>query len=244
MKKNIKTIWNRPGLKTLLLTLTFCISLMGGTSAFADEIFNSDFSSGTFDSLGWSVKGHWSIVDYGDNEKKIRLAANPGPVAKFAATSDALGSLTKKFPIITNPSSLTLTFDGGYGWGNKAHGQGLAVMLLDDAGNGYIFDSHRANAIWGAQWDKVTKNVHNNPLQWAPAAIDSTQPPVTQGGGLRTFTITRDGEGNWKFNGDGWVGGPLAFTDKTYTSFTQVVLVGGFNSDELLFNKIKLEVTK
>lgn len=240
MKKN--TISHYPGLKTLLLcTLSFCLFLLGMTSAKAGEIFNSDFSKGKFDDLGWEAKGDWSIVDFSGGKP---LDKNPGLVAKFSAKNTDPGSLTKKFDAIANPASLTLTFDGGFGWGGKAHSQGLSVMLLDADGNGYIFDSHRAKANWGMQWDVVTKYAHNAKLQFASTSIDTTQDPIVKGGGLRTFTITRDADGKWTFNGVGCDGGPLTFTDKTTTSFSQVVLVGNKNTDDLVFNKIKLEVTK
>ena len=74
--------------------------------------------------------------------------------------------------------------------------------------------------------------------------IDASQDAIVNGGGLRTFTITRDAAGKWTFNGDGWTGGPLTFTDTTISNFSQLILVGTTNSDELIFNKIKFEATK
>lgn len=242
MKNNTEIIWNHSGLQTFFLfTLSFCLFLMGGISAMAGEIFNTDFSKGKIAELGWEAKGDWAIKDYGAD--KPGLAKNPGPLVKFAANGTEIGMLSKKFDPISNPSNLTLTFDAGYGWGAKDHCQSLAVMLVDADGNGYIFTQARANATWGVMWDKVIKYAHGDTMQWAPAAIDATQQAVIDGGGLLTFTITRDTSGNWKFNRDGWTA-PLTFTDKMFTSFSQVVLVGNPNNDELLYNKIKLDMTK
>jgi len=231
-----------PGNFTPLFAAGFLILMATASSMNADDIFNSDFSKGTIDALGWKAKGDWSILDYGD--KKPGLANNPGPVAVFAAKGKTAGTLTKTFPPIANPSSLTLTFDGGFGWGNKAHVQAFDIMLLDADGNGYVFDVHRANATWGAQWANVSKYGYNTPMTWAAGKIDTTQDAVVNGGGLRTFTITRDSSGKFTFNGAGWTGGPLSFTDTTVTTFSQVVIQGTPNSDELAFNKIKLEATK
>ena len=241
----ISTI-NRSTSKTYFLfvvPLISCGFFLGGMSpAKAGEVFSTDFSKGTFDALGWTVKGDWTIADYGAD--KPGLANNPGPVAKFPAKGTTDGTLTKTFGTIANPSSLTLTFDAGYGWGAKDHSQSLQVMLLDADGNGYVFDIHRANMTWGAQWAPVAKYVHSDTLNWAPAAIDTTQPAVVNGGGLRTFTITRDSSGKWTFDSAGWTGGPLIFTDTTTSSFSQVVLSASPNTDDLLFGKIKLEASK
>jgi len=223
----------------LLATFTSLLFLSGIPAAHAGEIFSSDFSKGTFAGLGWDVKGDWSIVDFGAD--KPGLAKNPGMVAKFPANSPAIGSLVKKFPVINRPYSLTLTFDAGYGWGAKDHSQGFQVMLLDEKGDGYIFAVQRANATWGAQWANVTKYEFKNPMTWAPAAIDTTQVAIADGGGLRTFTITRDAGGKWTFNGDGWTGGPVAFADKKTTSFSMVILRGTPNTDDIAFGKVKLE---
>ncbi len=205
----------------------------------SDEIFSSDFSKGSFEALGWTVKGDWEIVDYGS--KAANLANNPGLVAKFRP-GDTSGMLVKKFDMIQHPPLLTLTFDAGYGYGNKDHSQGIRVMLLDLEGSGYVFAVARADAEWGAQWGKVVKYECKTPMKWAPVMIDTTQESVLSGGGLRTFTITRDGRSKWTFSGNGWKNGPLTFTDKSTSLFTQVALCGGTNTDELVFNKIKLEV--
>ncbi len=224
-----------------LLPLAASLLLLGATaSSQAGDVFSTDFSKGTFDSLGWVAKGGWTIIDPGS--AKPDLAKNPGPVAKFPANGTSAGTLIKKFDALNNPASLKLTFDGGFGWGGPNHAQGLAVMLLDAKDNGYIFNIARAKANWAVQWGKVVKLGYNDPLNWAPAEVDTTQTSVMDGGGLRTFTITRDATGKWTFNGEGWTGGPVTFTDTTTTSFTQVVLYGTPNSDDQLWNKVKLEV--
>ena len=221
----------------ILVSCLFALAAI--PSAKAGEIFSSDFSKGTFAALGWEAKGDWSIADFGAD--KPDLAKNPGPVAKFAANGQTVGTLTKKFDTITNPTSLKLTFDAGYGWGAATHSQVLQVMLVDADGNGYIFDIHRANATWGAQWAVVTKYGYNDPMTWAPDAVDTTQASVMDGAGLRTFTITRDASSKWTFNGAGWTGGPVTFTDTTTKVFSQVVLRGIPNTDDLAFGKVKLE---
>jgi len=238
----MKTHSRQHGRKSLLLaTLASGLFLLGGTRpASAGEILSTDFSKGTFEELGWTAKGDWAIMDY--SAKKPDLANNPGPVAVFSAKSKTAGMLTKKFDPVTG--SLTLTFDGGYGWGKKDHAQKLEVMLLDADGNGYIFDARRANAKWAVNWGIVTKYGFNEPLTMSDTVIDASQDAIVNGGGLRTFTITRDAAGKWTFNGDGWTGGPLTFTDTTISNFSQLILVGTTNSDELIFNKIKFEATK
>lgn len=212
------------------------------SSANATEIFNSDFSKGSFDTLGWTVTGDWSMKDYGADNSS--LAKNPGTVAKFAANAKTDGNLVKKFDAQADPAKLTLTFDAGYGWGSKDHSQSLQVMLVDADGNGYLFQVSRAKASWGVQWGVVTKYAFGEHLNFAPSEVDTTQVSVHDGGGLRTFTITREAGGKFTFNGDGWTGGPLTFNDATTTSFSQVVLRGSQNTDDLVFGKVKLEVTK
>lgn len=229
-------------LKHLLVALALAVTAL--SSAHAAEIFNSDFSKGTFESLGWTPKGEWEIVDYAVKIKKPSLPNNPGPVAVFSAKNKAPGSLTKKFDVIANPSSLTITFDAGYGWGAKNHPQILQMMILDAEGNGYIFDCHRANAKWAVGWGDVVRYAPSEKLDGASQPIDATQDSVAAGGGLRTFTITRDASGKWTFNATAWTGGPLTFTDTATSNFSQIVLVGQRNTDELLFNKIKLDAAK
>jgi len=238
MKTTVSPRQNRRG---AFLAAAIAFLLLPGVIPRADagEIFNTDFSKGTFAELGWVPDGNWSIVTLGAD--KPDLAKNPGPVAKFPANGGASGTLTKKFTAITRPGNLKLTFDAGYGWGAANHSQALQVMLLDADGNGYIFSVHRASATWGAQWGIVTKYAVPGTLSWAPAEIDTTQTAVMDGGGLRTFTITRSNGAKWTFSGEGWKGDPLTFMDNKYKTFTQVVLRGTSNDDDILFNKIRLE---
>lgn len=236
-----KPICNHSTLKKLAI-LAVALGVAWTSSVQADVIFDTDFSKDTFEALGWDAKGDWTMADYG--AAKPDLEKNPGPVAKFAANGTSTGALTKKFTAVTNPSSLTLTFDAGYGWGAPDHAQGIQVMILDADGNGYIFAGARTKANWAAQWAKVTKYGYNNPMNWAPGVVDASQPAVRDGGGLRTFTITRDAAGNWTFNGAGWTGGPITFTDASISTFSQVVLCGTPNNDEILYNKIKLDAAK
>jgi hypothetical protein len=228
--------------KVSMVVLSGCLFFLGNNSSRAEQIFSTDFSKGSLEELGWVAKGDWKMVNFGADRPK--LANNPGPVLKFPANGKANGTLTKKFAAVANPANLTLTFDGGYGWGAKNHSQGLNIMILDDAGNGYLFNVSRANADWGAQWNTVENFATNGQTKPASTKIDTTQKAVVDGGGLRTFVITRDAEGNWSFNSTDWVGGPMTFTEKTFTSFSQVVLFGTSNTDDVLYNNIKLEVTK
>jgi len=235
MKTNI--IYRQSNALLLLLS-----ALIFGTclSARAAEVFFTDFAKGKLEDTGWVVNGGWSVVDFGAD--RPNLANNPGPVLKFAAQNKTSGSLVKKFSGVANPTSLTLTYDAGYGWGAPEHSQGLAVLLLDDAGNGYLFSSQRAKGDWSVQWAKATHLTFNESRRWIGKGIDTTQKSVVDGGGLKKFTITRDAEGNWTFDCDGWTGGPAKFKDTTYSTFSQVMLVGSQNIDDLLFNNIRLDI--
>jgi len=224
-----------------LILIAYLFIMVVTPSAKADEVFFSHFTQGKPESLGWVAKGDWSINVIGKD--KPNLQNNPGAVVEFGSGNGSEGTLTKKFDKISNPDTMILKFDAGYGWGDAGHVQVVGVELLDADGNGYVFTQNRAKATWGAQWDVVTKYAHGAQLHWAPEEIDTTQKAVMDGGGLRTFTITRDSSGNWTFDGTGWVGGPLKFTDKTYSTFSQVILLGTPNNDDLLYNKIKL-ITK
>ena len=234
-----------------LLGLLLAIGLIAAQAARADDVFNSNFANGSFDTLGWRTPtgppAHWVIYDYQKDHPELKIS--PGPVAKYGATAkDDKNTelLIRKFPALANPTSLTLTFDAGWGWG--APGQGsdsLAVMLLDDDGNGYDFEVHRTKATWAAQWAKVTKYVPAK-TNWSPAEIDASQPSVMDNGSLQTFTITRDANGAWQFSGAKWTGAtPFAFTEPAISTstFSQVVLVGSPNFDDILFNHVHLEAT-
>jgi len=229
-------------MRKISLIIAAMAAVMAGTACAGEQnVIETKWEiNGKFDALGWEAKGDWAIVDFGT--VKPNLANNPGPLVKFPAKGKTVGTLTRKFEAVNNPASLTLTFDAGYGWGAKEHSQAIQVMLLDADGKGYIFHIARSKATWGAQWALVTKYGYNDPMTWATAPIDTTQQSVTNGGGLRTFTITRDASGKWALNGIGWSGGPLTFTDTTTNSFSQLVLRGTPNSDDIVFGKIKLDV--
>ena len=108
------------------------------------HVVDTDFAKGDFKALGWKASGAWDITTYPGDKN------NAGPVARFAARKPA-GTLTKTFDRINNPKNLALSLDAGWGWGTPDHSQMLAVMLLDDNGNGYIFLTARAKANWGAR---------------------------------------------------------------------------------------------
>jgi hypothetical protein len=64
--------------RPFLVVITGLILVGLTPTAHAMDVFNSDFSKGTFDKLGWQAKGDWSVVNMG--EGKPDLANNPGPV--------------------------------------------------------------------------------------------------------------------------------------------------------------------
>ena len=209
----------------------------------AGELFNADFNHYSFDGLGWKSAGAWEIFDY--KKAKPGLASSLGKVARFpGGKGSGSGTLTKTFLPVSNPVSLTLSYDAGWGWGAPDFGGDQAtVMLLDANGNGYVFSAHRTKATWAAQWGKVTAYKPESTLKWAAAPIDGTQKSVVDGGDLQKFTVTRDGKGAWTFAGANWTGGtPVSFTDNTTTSFSQVVLCGNPNVNDIVFNNIKLAV--
>jgi hypothetical protein len=219
----------------VLLAATFCAALCP-----AATVVNTDFSKGDFQSLGWKPDGAWEIVTY-PGEKN-----NPGPVARFPARTPA-GRLTKTFGQIKNPTKLELSFDIGWGWGAADHSQATGVMLLDNRGNGYIFETQRAKATWAVQWAPVTGDAIPQNKNWASDVIDCTQPAIRDGGGMQRLTITRDIDGNWTFSGSGWnkgAGATVKFTDTTTTRFTRLVLIGYANTDEPAFNKVYWKPTK
>ena len=206
----------------------------------ATTLVETDFAKGDFQALGWKVAGAWDITTYpGDRN-------NPGPVARFAAHKPA-GHADQDLAELTNPKKLVLSLDVGWGWGAPDHSQSLGVMLLDERGNGYIFLAARAKATWGAQWAPVTDNKVPDNKNWAPRVIDTTQAAIRDGGGTQPLTISRDIEGNWTIACKSWnkgAGGEFKFTDTTTTHFTQLVLVGTPNLDELAFSRIKLDATQ
>jgi hypothetical protein len=228
----MNTAWT---MRAWLLTLVFAQGLCR-----ADTLVDTDFSKGDFQKLGWKADGAWDIFTYPADKN------NPGPVARFAANKPD-GTLTKTFDEIKNPRNLAMSLDVGWGWGAADHSQGIGFMLLDDNGNGYLFQTARAKANWGAQWARVTGNKVPENKNWAPEAIDTTQAAIRDGGGVQSLTVTRDIDGNWTFASKSWnkgAGGAFKFTDTTTTHFAKLVLVGTRNLDELAFNKIVLDATQ
>ncbi len=222
------------------LAVFFAASICKG-----DPVFRSKLTTATtLKSSGWSNKGEaWTLYDYG--KAKAGLANNPGFVFRFVGRGWNVGTLVRKFPTLTNPSNLTLTFDAGWGWGAADNGGDVfAVMLLDENGDGYAFEIHRASAEWAAQWGLVKGNAYpaKGTMHVASHKVDATQAAVLDGGGLQTFTITRKGNGDWSLSGVKWAEGTAAtFSDTTTTSFSQVVLYGSPNVNDIVFANIKLE---
>lgn len=205
-------------------------------------VVDSDFSKGDFAALGWKAEGAWSVFTYAD------IANNPGPVARFAANSPA-GKLTKTFEEIKDPKKLTLSLDYGWGWGatDQASDQ-IGFMLLDDKGNGYVFEVHRVKATWAVQHARVSGGTPPNDKTWAPVDIDATRPAIRDGGGMTRLVVTREAGGAWKISCKDWnkgAGATVTFSDNSTSAFTRLVLLGTENNvDEEAFNKIVLEVTQ
>jgi len=203
-------------------------------------VIDSDFARGDFRALGWEVKGDWDVVRYPKD-----LANSPGAVARFAANKPD-GALTGSFPGVKNPARLTLSLDYGWGWGEAAQGaDAVAVMLLDAAGNGYLFEVHRTKARWAVQWARVVGGKPEKDHTWAAEEIDATHKAVRDGGGLCRLDVERDAAGGWTVRCRDWnrgAGGAVAFADTTTTSFSRVVLLGTRNFDEQLFNRVVLTV--
>jgi hypothetical protein len=221
-------------------TIFFVTSGFIPTICLAQTIVDSDFSKGDFAALGWKAKGEWDVFLH-----PKEIPNNPGPVARFAANKPD-GSLTKTFEEIKNPQKLTLSLDYGWGWGDAAQGgDAAALMLLDDRGDGYIFEVHRYKANWAVQWAKVADGAPPKDKTWASEEIDATRPSVRDGGGLNRLTITREADGTWTISSNDWnqgAGATVAFSDVTTSSFSQLVLLGTRNIDDQLFNKIVLRV--
>jgi hypothetical protein len=97
------------------------------------------------------------------------------------------------------------------------------------------------------QWAAVEEHQVPKDKHWASEVIDGSHGAVRDGGGLEHVTITRDADGSWTIASKDWnqgKGGSVKFDDKTTASFTQLVILGGDNFDEPVFNKIILDVTK
>jgi hypothetical protein len=210
----------------------------------AETVVNTDFSKGDFESLDWKAEGGWGIYTYRTKQN------NPGAVARYPANppvDQPDGTLTKTFDELKNPQKLVLSIDVGWGWGKPDHGNAVAFMLVDDNGNGYVFQTNRAKADWAAQWALVKDGRAPTTKNWATEPIDGTHTSIMEGGGLERLTVTRDAKGRWTFSSKDWnqgEGGSVEFTDMTTKSFTKLVLLGGHNIDDMAFNHIILVVAK
>jgi hypothetical protein len=210
------------------------------TTCRGQPVFDSDFSRGDFEALGWKAKGDWDVFRY-----PKEAANNPGPVARFPANKPD-GSLTRTFAEVKNPRKLTLSLDYGWGWGDANQGaDSVSLLLLDARGDGYAFEVHRTRARWAVQWARVARNTPARDKTWAPEDIDATHPSVRDGGGLSRLAITRDGDGVWRITGKDWnkgAGATVTFLDTTTTSFSRLVLLGTKNFDEQVFNHVALDL--
>src|SRR5579859_4334392 len=138
--------------KTILLSLVLAAAFITGISTIClgQTLIDSDFSKGDFAALGWKATGGWDVFTYPQE-----VANNPGPVARLPANKPD-GSLTKTFAEIKNPKKLSLNLDYGWGWGDAGQAaDGVAFMLLDAKGNGYVFEVHRCKTNWAVQWANV-----------------------------------------------------------------------------------------
>jgi hypothetical protein len=222
------------------IALFLVATVSAPTDCLAQTVIDSDFSKGDFAAHGWKAKGDWDIFKYlkeADN--------NPGLVARFAANKPD-GTLTKTFTEVKNPRKLALSLEYGWGWGDSTQGaDSISFMLLDSAGDGYLFKVHRTKAKWAVQWGKVVKSALPRSTTWAAEDIDASHASVRNGGGLSRLTITREADASWTITNKGWnkgAGATVRFTDATTCSFSQLVLLGTRNFDEQLFNKIALSV--
>jgi hypothetical protein len=209
------------------------------TPGLGETIVNTDFSRGDFAAQGWKVKGGWDVYQY-----PKEIANNPGAVARLAARKGS-GSLTKTFAEVRNPGKLTLSLDYGWGWGDAVQAaDAIAFMLLDDRGNGYVFEVHRCKAEWAVQWARVANETLPGGRNWAAEEIDASHPSVRTGGGLSRLTLTRDSDAVWTIGSKNWnkgTGATVKFLDATTRSFSRLVLLGTENFDDQLFNHIVLE---
>ncbi len=167
-------------------------------------------------------------------------------VSRDSRRINPMAALTKTFAEVKNPRRLMLSLDYGWGWGDAGQAaDGVAFMLLDPAGNGYVFEVHRTRADWAVQWGRVVAGTPLKEKTWAPAAIDAGHKAVRDGGGLSRLDITRESDGSWAVTGKDWndgAGATVRFQDNATTSFSQVVLLGTRNFDEQVFNKVVLKV--
>lgn len=210
----------------------------------AEVIFKSDFNEGDFADLGWKVEGPWDIFDYKVKNK------NPGKVARFPANKPEEGKLIKTFEEVNDPKVLKLSLDYGWGWGAEDQGaDSVSFMLLDSKGNGYIFSIGRWKARWCLQYGVVKEGIIPKEKIWAPVDMDFTLKSLHDPNfdGLGNVVVTREKGGKWTIYGKRWnkdKGGKWEFTDNTFKSFSQVVILGTKNFDEQVFNNITLEIEK
>jgi hypothetical protein len=204
----------------------------------AAPLVETDFARGDFKALGWEAAGEWDVVRYPKD-----LPNSPGAAARFPARKPD-GTLARTFPEVKDPDTLALALQYGWGWGDANQGaDAVGVMLLDDRGNGYLFEVHRTKAKWAVQWAKVVAGTPAKEHVWAADEIDATRKAVRDGGGLARLEVVREPGGAWTVRGPDWnagTGGAVTFADTTTTSFSRVVLVGTKNFDEQLFNKVVL----
>jgi hypothetical protein len=206
----------------------------------AKSLVDSDFSNGNFAALGWVAKGGWDVFTH-----PPKTANDPGPVARFPANKPD-GTLTKTFPKVSNPRRLRLSLEYGWGWGDASQpADAVAFMLLDDSGNGYVFEVHRCKARWAVQWGRVVGGTPAGERTWAAEEVDASHKSARDGGGLARLTVTREHDGSWRIAGPDWnggAGGAVRFADATTASFSKLVLVGTKNFDDQLFNKVVMTV--
>lgn len=223
------------------LAVLFLCTGFAGNICLAETFIDSDFSKDDFAGLGWRAEGDWDLFQY-----PKEAANNPGRLARFPANKKPDGALTKHFSEIKNPRKLSLSIDYGWGWGDASQpADGVAWMLLDSQGNGYVFDVHRCKATWAVQWAKVAGGTPAIDKTWSHEEIDATHSSVRDGGGLSRVSVTREVNGSWIVASKDWnhgSGGAVMFSDTTTCSFSQLVLLGTSNFDDQLFNKIVLEV--
>ena len=225
----------RHGLAGIVVFLALALA----SSLMADPLIDANFSKGDLPGLGWVAEGKWDVFTYPGDKN------NPGAVARFSANAPE-GKLTKTFGPIKNPGSLRVSLDIGWGWGARDHTQGAGFMLLNEEGDGYVFLTQRANAPWAVQWARVTGGKTPKDKNWAPAALDTTQGAIRDGGGMQHLEVTRNADGEWAISSKSWnkdAGGAVKFTDAGVTRFSKLILVGQPNTDELAYNKVVLEAT-
>ncbi|HUY87597.1 MAG TPA: hypothetical protein VMV10_02570 [Pirellulales bacterium] len=158
-------------------TILFILAGTAQTVCLAQTFIDTDFSKGNFADLGWQPKGDWDVFRY-----PTPAANDPGLLARFAANKPS-GSLSKTFAEIKNPRKLALSLDYGWGWGDANQpADGIAFMLLDSQGDGYIFEVHRCKATWAVQWARVKGNLPPKDKTWAREEIDATHASVRDGG--------------------------------------------------------------